>query len=47
MRYWVNDEFGALRGFWTRAEALKFLADGMFLVVRPKPPKPIFEEAPF
>jgi len=47
MRFWVHDDIGALRGFYTRAEALQFLADGMFLVTRPKPPKPIFEEAPF
>lgn len=47
VRYWVHDEYGALRGFWTRKEALHFMADGMVLVIKPKPPKPIYEEAPF
>jgi hypothetical protein len=38
MRYVVHDDEGPLRAFRTRAAAVKWMADGMRLVVLPKPP---------
>lgn len=40
MRFIVHDEDGPLRQFWTKAEALKWLTDGMHLVILPKLRKP-------
>lgn len=40
MRFIVYDEDGPLRKFYTRAEALAWMLDGMRLVVLPKKPKP-------
>ena len=36
VRFIVHDEDGPLRQFWTRAEAEKWMLDGMRLVVLPK-----------
>ena len=52
MRYWVYDEVGLFRKFWTKEEAKRFLQTGWKLVIIPKPKKykvelDGLEEAPF
>lgn len=52
MRYWVYDDVGLFRKFWSKEEALRFLQPGWKLVIQPKPKKPKvdlneYEEAPF
>lgn len=38
-RFLVSDEFGPLRAFYTRQEALFFMQEGFTLTVLPKPSK--------
>lgn len=49
MRYWVYDELGLLRKFWTKWDAERFLQPGWKIVVQPKQKVDLsdYEPAPF
>lgn len=47
MKYWVFDEIGLLRKFYTKAEAASFARVFGYRVQYVKPIKPVFEDAPF